>query len=117
MNNKEEFKKIKELTETICKSCKTYEETIEALKPYLTRITDTSSPRIEEFNEKYSILEMIDCKEKKGIIHDYEDKTKLIIDYYLYDKAPYGVAIVLNQMELWKDNWLQKAIAIYIKEN
>ena len=117
MFDKKEFTKIKELAEGICKSCKTYEEIAIAFKPYFTNIIDENSPRIEEFNEKYKILEIANCKSKKGITLDLEDSTKLIVDYYLYDKAPHGVIVVLNQMERFKKTWIQKWIDMFIKED
>lgn len=117
MINKNEFKNIKKLTETICKNCNSYEELIEALKPYFTKLTDSSSPRADEFNKKYNVVEIANSKSKKGIIHTFEDSTKLIVDYYLYDKAPNGILVVLSQMEKWENKWIQKDIDIFAKEN
>lgn len=117
MKNNKELKKIKELTETICKVCKNYEETIEALRLYLTNITNENSPRFDEFNEKFNVLEIANSRSKTGLILDYEDTTKLVANYYLYDNAPNGIVICLNLLEKWKDDYLQKDIDMFIKEN
>lgn len=117
MKNKKELKEIKLLTETICKSCKNYEDTITALSPYLTNISDENSPNIEEINKKYNILEIIKSKSKTGLIFSYENETKLVIDYYNYTKAPHGVVIILSLLKKWKNEYIQKDIDIFIKEN
>lgn len=117
MKNNKTLKQIKELIKTICKTCKSYEETIEALKPYLTNITNENSPRFEELNEKYNVLDIANSKSKKGLILDYEDTTKLVTNYYLYYKVPNGVVVCLNLFEKWKDDYLQKDIDLFIKEN
>ena len=117
MFNKKDFESIKQLAESICKSCKSYEEIAIAFKPYFTNIIDENSPRIEEFNKTYSIFEIANAKSKKGITMDLEDGTKLIVDYYIYDKAPHGVIVVLNQMERFKRTWIQKWIDMFVKED
>ena len=117
MFNKKEFMEIKELAETICKSFATYEEIETAFKPYFTNIIDENSPRIEEFNKTYNILEIANAKSKKGIILDLSDGTKLIVDYYIYDKAPHSTIVVLNQMERFKKTWIPKWIDMFVKEN
>ena len=117
MNNKREFKEIKQKVETICKVCDTFDESVEALKLYFTEVTDCDSPRADEFNKKYSIIEIFNSKEKRGIRRKYKDGTMLIVDYYLYDKAPNGVLFFLNQMERLECGWFQCGIAGFIKEN
>ena len=40
----------------------------------------------------------------------------LIVDYYLYDKAPSGVMVFLNQMRRLEKGWFQCGIAGFVKE-
>ena len=117
MYNKKEFKKIKNMVETICKSCDNYQDNIKALEIYFTRLTDENSPRKNEFNEKYNIIKIANAKMKKGFICDYKDLTKLVVDFYIYEDAPKGFIIVLNQMEKWENKWIQKDIDIFVKED
>ncbi len=117
MKNKNELKEIKALTETICKTCNSYEETILAFKPYFINIADSTMPSFGEITKDYNIIDIANSKHKKGLEKDYEDTTKLIVDYYLYSKAPYGVVVILSQMEKCQDNYLQKDIDIFIKRN
>ena len=116
MYNKRDFKEIKEKVDTICKSCETFDENVEALKLFFTEVTDSDSPRADEFNKKYNIIEIVNSKEKRGVRHKYKDGTMLIVDYYLYDKAPSGVMIFLNQMRRLEKGWFQCGIAGFVKE-
>ena len=116
MENKKEIKKIKEMVKTICQSCKNYEDAEKAMSLYFTEITDSESPRKEEFNEKYNIIEIAKSRSRQAFVQDLEDGTKLVVDYIYYKKAPNGLLTVFSQMEPWQNTWLQKDIAIFIKE-
>ena len=117
MYNKRDFKKMKENVETICKACDSFEENMEALKLYFTEVTDSNSSRKDEFNATYNVMDIFNSKKKKGFMHKYKDGTMLIVDYFLYDKAPNGVIFFLNQMRKLEKCWFQCGIGVFIREN
>ena len=117
MYNKKEFKEIKNMVETICKSCDDFESNLKALEIYFTKINNPNSPRREEFNNTYNIVEIFNSKEKKGLTHHYKDGTMLMVDYYLYKKAPKGILVFLNQMKRLEKGWFQCGIGIFAKED
>lgn len=113
----EKFKKIKTITESICDAHDNYEDILSSMCEYFTHISDSNSKRKEEFNEKYNIITLANSKSKTGLIKDFKNKDKLIIDYCFYNNNPNDIMIMLNVMENWEGNWIQKDISIFIDEN
>ena len=84
MENKKEIKKIKEMVKTICQSCKNYEDAEKAMSLYFTEITDSESPRKEEFNEKYNIIFSYICHYLSHIFYLYNKSQIKIIRTSFY---------------------------------
>ena len=59
-NNK--LKEIKQFVKTICESNDNYEDIEKCMKQYFTIITDSASPRAEEFNKKYNVITLANSK-------------------------------------------------------
>ena len=117
MYNKKDFKEIKQKVEEISLTCESFEENENALKLFFTEITDGASPRKDEFNKRYNIIEIAHSKSKNGLIHKYKDGTVLNVEYIFYDKAPLGIIVFLNQMRRLEKGWFQCGISAFIKEN
>lgn len=112
-----------DFVEKIIKACDDYDKIFCAMDEYFTRITDMQSNRFEEFNKKFPLNEIANCKvlttkpikisKAKGI----NGKFTVHPEIYLYDKAPKGMIIMLSLHNKQIDKRLPVGVDLYIKEN
>ena len=114
-NNK--LKEIKQFVKTICESNDNYEDIEKCMKQYFTMITDSASPRVKEFNKKYNVITLANSKSRQDFIQTLANGDKLIVDHCFYNNNKNDILVIFSVMENWEDNWLQKDIGIFVKEN
>ena len=109
--------KMAEKVVKIIESCNDYEEVQEALKLLFVEITDINHPNFKHLNEIYDIKELGNSRcanfgsHKIKTAFGFKGKFAIVVELYLYEKAPNGV-VVLNSFYDYK---LSKKLPVFIQ--
>ena len=108
--------KIKETVNDICSNNNTYENILLNLKKSFTHITDPTSPRKKEFNEKYATLNLSESTVEEGLTLDVGDNESVNFEFYLYKNNPKDIVVATILTKTIDKAIVPQSIELFIYE-